>query len=288
MVFKKSFLLILSKIYEFGWKALLSVYPDVEAKSLIKRILEDRYGVSQVDLLVRGESEFKETDRFMGDVEKLVKSIPIQHILGREQFYDRDFVVTKDVLIPRPETQTLIDLVKKYVGERKASILDIGTGSGAIAVSLSCELENAVVSAVDISPEALKVAIENAKTNRAKVTFLQDDILNPKIDYANFDVIVSNPPYVMNCEKEVMRGNVLDYEPQLALFVEDSDPLIFYREITNFAIKQLNENGALFFEINEKFGEEVGEILYQNGFVNVTIEKDFKDKNRFVWGIRKR
>ncbi|MFC0185549.1 release factor glutamine methyltransferase [Pseudarcicella hirudinis] len=262
-----------------------TVYDDNEAKSISYWLLSHFQNLSKTDIFLD-----KKTDKLF-DFEEIIirlkKNEPVQYIIGETEFYGRNFKVTKATLIPRPETEELIQLVsdryKNFTGE-SLKILDIGTGSGCIAVSLAKELPVPEVMAFDISEEALKVAEENARMNDAKVSFLKTDVLN--IDVAQmsekFDIIVSNPPYVTNREAEDMQKNVLDFEPHLALFVEDHDPLIFYRRIAELAGKCLNRNGFCAVEINQAFGKETAEVFKETGFSKVEVIKDLSGRDRFV------
>lgn len=278
----------LTQLYDFAWRSLSGNYSDDEAKAIVKRLFTDKYSISSVGLILRAEEQLANEKMFLADLERAKNGEPIQYIIGKGHFLGRDFAVNASVLIPRPETEELVLLIKDIVEDRKAEILDIGTGSGAIAISLALECQNANVSAIDVSVDALGMAKNNATNNSANVTFLHDDILSPDLTYPLYDIVVSNPPYVRNCEKQMMRGNVLDFEPHLALFVEDADPLIFYDKIATFAYQHLNEKGLIFFEINEMFGSQVGELLDANNFNDINIVKDFNDKDRFVWATKKR
>lgn len=262
-----------------------TVYDNNEAKSISYWLLSHFLNLSKTDIFLD-----KKTDKLF-DFEEIIIRLknnePVQYIIGETEFYGRNFKVTKATLIPRPETEELIQLVsdryKNFTGE-SLKILDIGTGSGCIAVSLAKELPVPEVMAFDISEEALKVAEENARMNDAKVSFLKTDVLN--IDVAQmsekFDIIVSNPPYVTNREAEDMQKNVLDFEPHLALFVEDHDPLIFYRKIAELAGKCLNRNGFCVVEINQAFGKETAEVFKETGFSKVEVIKDLSGRDRFV------
>jgi len=246
-------------------------------------------------------------------VKELLKNRPIQHIIGETEFCGMRFFVNENVLIPRPETEELVNqLVSWSVSQFEVtslkfgvgfpqsfrpkrsevekspaniSILDIGTGSGCIAISLAKLLKDSDITAIDISEKALKVAKKNAETNGVDVRFILDDILSPKsqelIDN-QYDIIVSNPPYVCESEKSGMRANVLYHEPSTALFVSDNDPLVFYRKILEFAQKTLKPNGEVWFEINEKFGKETTELCLAKGFKDVEIIKDFRGRERIV------
>ena len=207
---------------------------------------------------------------------------PIQYILGKTEFYSLKIKVNEHTLIPRPETEQLVDWILK---ENFVSALDIGTGSGCIPIALAKHTD-AKVLAIDVSEDALLIAEENAKNNEVEIDFIHQDILQTN-SLQKVDLIVSNPPYVLESEKEKMQENVLDYEPELALFVEDKNPLIFYKKIASLAFNFLNENGKLFFEINAKFGKETIEMLVDIGFVNIELKKDMNDKDRMIKAIKK-
>ena len=207
---------------------------------------------------------------------------PIQYILGKTEFYGLDIKVNEHTLIPRPETEQLVDWILK---ENFVAALDIGTGSGCIPIALA-KHKDAKVLAIDVSEDALLIAEENAKNNEVEIDFIHQDILQTNY-LQKVDLIVSNPPYVLESEKEKMQENVLDYEPELALFVEDKNPLIFYKKIASLAFNFLNENGKLFFEINAKFGKETIEMLADIGFVNIELKKDMNDKDRMIKAIKK-
>ena len=232
-----------------------------------------------------------ETDTFFKVLEDLKQQKPIQYILGETEFFGLPFKVNKNVLIPRPETEELVDLIIRSVTslevDKPVKILDIGTGSGCIAIALAKNLPNAKVYALDVSKEALKVAKQNAEINKVDINFIEASILDDTCHLAfeaesNFDIIVSNPPYVRNLEKEEIKPNVLDNEPHLALFVEDDNPLLFYREITNFAIKKLKDKGSLYFEINQYLGEETQQLLIDANFEAIELLKDLNGNDRML------
>ena len=207
---------------------------------------------------------------------------PIQYIFGKTEFYGLKIKVNEHTLIPRPETEQLVDWILK---ENFVTALDIGTGSGCIPIALAKNTD-AKVLAIDVSEDALLIAEENAKNNEVEIDFIHQDILQTN-SLQKVDLIVSNPPYVLESEKEIMQENVLDYEPELALFIEDKNPLIFYKKIASLAFNFLNENGKLFFEINAKFGKETIEMLADIGFVNIELKKDMNDKDRMIKAIKK-
>lgn len=269
-------------------KELSPFYDAYEAESFFYLILEDKHRLRQIDLALNHELAFLESDFVVWDslLLQLKKEVPIQYLLGKTHFYGLDFEVNENVLIPRPETEELVEWIIKENSKndksKKLKILDIGSGSGCIAISLAKNIPNAEVYAIDVSKKALETAKKNALNNNVEVTFIQQDILKAEELKYNFDIIVSNPPYVRNLEKEEIKKNVLDYEPHLALFVEDNDALIFYRKIATLAQKNLLENGQLYFEINQYLGEETKELLETLDFKNIELRKDIYDNDRMI------
>jgi len=215
---------------------------------------------------------------------RLKKQEPIQYILGTTEFYGLTFKVNKHTLIPRPETEELVDWVLSNLHDQDSmlDILDIGTGSGCIAISLAKNIPTAIVSGLDVSEKALEIAKENAVKNQVLVSFCQKDILRTTSLEKKYDVIVSNPPYVRQLEKKEMNPNVLDYEPGLALFVPNEDPLLFYRKIAQLAMVSLQTRGWLYFEINEYLSKEMDVLLKEIGFANIEIKKDFREVPRMI------
>jgi release factor glutamine methyltransferase len=218
---------------------------------------------------------------------KLETGEPIQYILGKTEFYGLPFYVNPSVLIPRPETEELVEWAIKSVGDAQlkgGSILDIGTGSGCIAISLKKNFPRCNVSAIDISKEALETANENAKLNEVDIEFIEADMLNLKseIGHSKFEIIISNPPYVTLHDKTQMHTNVNDFEPHTALFVPEDDPLIFYRAIADFAITNVTNDGFLFFEINESLGAETVDLLKVKGFKYIELRKDMVGRHRMI------
>ncbi|SHM62316.1 peptide chain release factor N(5)-glutamine methyltransferase [Flavobacterium chilense] len=272
-------------------KELSPFYDAYEAESFFYLILEDKHQLRQIDLALNHELAFSESDFVLWDslLAQLKKEVPIQYLLGKTNFYGLDFEVNENVLIPRPETEELVEWIikenSKLGGSKKIKILDIGTGSGCIAISLAKNLPNAQVYALDVSKKALETAKRNAVNNRVDVTFLLLNILEEDALKSDFDIIVSNPPYVRNLEKEEIKKNVLDYEPHLALFVEDNDALVFYRKIATLAQKNLLENGQLYFEINQYLGREMNDLLEQMDFKDIELRKDIYDNDRMMKGI---
>jgi len=266
------------------------LYPHEEARAMADRLFEHYFHLSPTQRVLSGTmlTDGAKTLLIQEAVKKLLHNIPLQYILGTAIFMDMEFVVNSSVLIPRPETEELVSLILKYDSERgaehKLQILDIGTGSGCIAIALKRYIPQSNVSAIDISDEALKVAIENADKNEVVINFIEADILDKTHWKAlpKFDLIVSNPPYVTQEEKIHMQPNVLDHEPHMALFVPDDDPLIFYRAILSFSKIKLRKAGALWFEINEIFGDELREMAINQGFKDVIIISDIHKKERFL------
>lgn len=270
-------------------RTLTPIYDAQEAESFFYMILEEYHQMKRVDLALQPEAVFSEmeTENWNATVEKLKQFIPIQYILGKAHFYGLEFEVNENVLIPRPETEELVEWILSNNQINKPTnprILDIGTGSGCIAISLAKNLPNAQVSAIDVSEKALETAKRNAENNEVQVNFMLKDILQTEDLEQQFDIIVSNPPYVRNLEKEEIRQNVLDHEPHLALFVDDHDALIFYRKIADLALKNLSENGELYFEINQYLGKEMMDLLEQKGFRHMELKKDIYGNNRMVFG----
>ena len=276
---------------------LEKIYDSDEANALIMILLEHYFGIDRVKIAIEPELRLSESEMLTLHfaVKELLKNKPIQYILGETEFCGMRFFVEDSVLSPRPETEELVNqLIRQFEvwslefevnSSPSLRILDIGTGSGCIAISLAKLLKNSVVTAVDVSEKALEVAKKNADANDINVRFLLDDILNPQnpeLLNNQFDIIVSNPPYVCESEKSEMRDNVLDYEPSSALFVTDNDPLVFYRKILEFAQKTLKPDGEVWFEINEKFGNEMKNLCLEMGFKNAEIIKDFRERDRIL------
>lgn len=269
-------------------KYILQELPDFfsgsEKEALARCILQDAFGMSLSDILGNKVTKISDEDaqRLRDILLRLHQNEPIQYILGNASFYDMTFVVNPDVLIPRPETEELVQWIIEENRGNAVKIVDMGTGSGCIAVTLAQKLPKAHVTAWDVSGAALCVAKENARRNGVNVLFREVDILHSEHISEPFDVIVSNPPYIGESEKKEMQQNVTDYEPHLALFVPDDDVLIFYRKIAEFALRNLSETGCLFFEINQKRGKETEEMLYQKGFSKVELRRDISGNERMI------
>ncbi|MCD8185283.1 MAG: peptide chain release factor N(5)-glutamine methyltransferase, partial [Rikenellaceae bacterium] len=262
------------------------VYPPEEGRAITFQLFESLLGLRREDIFLLSEAECEPSEAISQAVEQLLHHRPLQYILGETEFYGLPFYVNEKVLIPRPETEELVQwIIHDYKGT-SPRILDIGTGNGAIAVSLAKNLPEASVFAVDISSGALETARENARLNQVNVQFTQADILQEHPE-GIFDVIVSNPPYVRKTEKSLMRRNVLDHEPDIALFVPDDDPLLFYRRIAELAKSRLNDNGTLYFEINEAFGPQIQELLSALGYTEIEIRSDIFGKDRMAKGTKR-
>lgn len=260
-------------------------YDAAEAERFFYISLEELKGWRRMDYLMHPEAIVTETElgQWQDVLQQLEQFRPIQYIFGKAYFYGLEFSVNENTLIPRPETEELVEWIIHENNKRGSfNILDIGTGSGCIPISLSANLPQADVSAIDISVAALAVAKENAVVNNVSVNFIQTDILDADTLPEQYDVIVSNPPYVRNLEKVEIQPNVLDYEPHLALFVDDADPLVFYRKIAQLAKVYLKPGGRLYYEINQYLGPETVALLEQTGFVNVVLRKDFMGNDRMI------
>jgi len=266
------------EIYRQITRQLTAAYPDREAQALARMVMEERYNLSQTDLLLDKDSNLSADDHteLTNIVNRLLQHEPIQYVLGTARFCGRDFHVEPGVLIPRPETEELVQLIvrRHAKNSKQLGVLDIGTGSGCIAISLALELPLSGVSAWDISQEALHIAQGNAERLHAEVEFKKEDILHPEPTSQQWDIIVSNPPYVRRLEAREMDPNVLDYEPHLALFVPDDDALRFYRAIARFAGCHLSAGGQLYLEINQYLPDETARLIAEYGFSSVEIHTD--------------
>ena len=280
--------------YNELWRQLTQVYDDYEAKAIARMVYEVRFGLMPSDLFIGKDTQLSTDDqKLLAEItQRLLTGEPVQYVLGEAEFGGRTFHVESGVLIPRPETFELCQWIldeergKKEEG-RNTSILDIGTGSGCIACTLAAELSDAEVTAWDISDDALRIATENAKRTNVHVSFEKVDVLNTSLlnrerPSTGLDIIVSNPPYICNKERATMERNVLEHEPELALFVPDGDPLLFYRTIARFAAKALNPSGALYFEINPLYVSEMQQMLSEEGFSHTEIRNDQFGKQRFT------
>jgi release factor glutamine methyltransferase len=279
---------------------LQTIQEDAEIESFFFILTEFLHNLKRIDVSLHPDFEVSESDfeKWNTIISELKTEKPIQYITGEAWFYGLRFEVNENTLIPRPETEELVEWIIESQKSKaqnliiqksnNLTILDIGTGSGCIPIALKKEIPSAQVSAIDISEKALERARKNALNNQVEVNFIQQDILqssNLQISKSSnllFDVIVSNPPYVRNLEKHEIKKNVLDYEPHLALFVDDSDALLFYRKIAQLTLKSLTPNGKLFFEINQYLAKETVELVEQLGFKNIELRKDFMGNDRMI------
>ena len=274
-----------SQIKKIFHQQLKEIYIENEIDSLFFIALEYVISISKIEYILQKEEEISEEKlielKFI--LEELTKNKPIQYITKNAYFYGLNFYVNEKVLIPRQETNELVDWVLMSVTHSKPiKILDIGTGSGCIAITLKKNLPLSEVFAIDISNEAIQVAQKNANNNEVEINFLQKNILEINDLQKKFDIIISNPPYVRELEKLEMAPNVLDNEPHLALFVPDNNPLLFYEKITEIALKNLTEDGMLFFEINQYLSAETKKMIENKGFKNVTLRKDLQENYRMI------
>lgn len=259
-------------------------YGEREANAILNNLLYHVFKYSKADLLFKGADEIEpEKENYLLDaLTRLMNNEPLQYITGQAYFYDLVFEVNPAVLIPRPETEELADWIIHYQKKNAPKILDIGTGSGCIAVTLAKYIPDATVTAIDISVEACNIAKKNSLHNEVTVEVVPIDILKNKFQRKKFDIIVSNPPYIPEKEKTEMSKNVVDFEPSVALFVPDETPLLFYDKISEFALKHLRRKGNLFFEIHENYSAEVSRLLEEKGYKNIVVKKDLQGKDRMI------
>lgn len=268
---------------------LTPLYGPDEARAVVDRLAEDKYEIGRLERVLNGDLFFPRGDEWEDDLRRLARWEPVQYVVGRTEFFGRSFELTRDTLIPRGETEELVRAI--LAGPVQRRVLDIGTGSGAIAVTLAVEWgADTCVEAWDISEGALTVAARNAEALGAggRVRFVRRDVLGdrpPGPETEKFDLVVSNPPYVLDSERAEMRANVVDYEPEGALYVPDDDPLRFYRTIAQLPL--LKSGGELWFEINERFGSQTRELLQGLGYADVRVMRDLYGRERFVRGVRR-
>lgn len=279
--------------YSEIWHRIATSYEDGEARAIARILIEELFGLSYTDIVCGATDQLSADDTLRLDtaVRRIEQGEPLQHVLGYADFCGNHFGVNASVLIPRPETEWLVDEGERLMnGASNAAhpapkrILDIGTGSGCIAISLKLRLGEAYVEAWDISEEALRTAESNAKALKAEVAFCKRDALRAEESIAPWDLIVSNPPYICDSERAGMDDNVLLHEPHTALFVPDDDPLRFYRAIARYALRSLNNGGSLLFECNTRYAEATGEMMREMGFEDVTVNDDCFGLPRFVKG----
>ena len=297
--------MILKEFKSFFSDTLSEIYPKTEIDTFFFLLMEEKLNLQRIDTVLK--PNFLIVDGILPELKKITKRLqkeePIQYILGKTEFYGLPFIVDKNTLIPRPETEELVEWVLEEVIKLqscnvvKLSILDIGTGTGCIPVSLAKNLNDVQISAIDVSSDALKIAKQNANLNNVDVSFFEMNILETenlntvakekrlkqvKHKATKLDIIISNPPYVRELEKVEINNNVLQNEPHLALFVDDNNPLIFYKKIADLAKQHLTKNGLLFFEINQYLGKETVEMLQQKGFKNIELKKDLFGNDRML------
>ncbi len=283
--------MLLKDIQTIFHKELDAEYGSHEVDSFFNILINYYLSLERITLVLEPDLNLTKTEEqpLFEALARLKNHEPIQYIIGETEFFGLNFKVNQHTLIPRPETEELVELIINNVAsikvEKSLNILDVGTGTGCIAISLANKLPNAQVTAIDISDEALQIAKQNALNNEVQIKFIKADILNKDdIDSKDqkFDIIVSNPPYVRNLEKAEMKKNVLNYEPSSALFVSDDNPLLFYKAIVEFTVDNLKENGLLFFEINQYLGQETKGLLAEYGFKNIQLKKDIFGNDRMV------
>lgn len=272
-------------------KTLDEEYPLQEVNSFFHMLTQAFIGVTRLEIALDPERGILDAEKqqFEDATKRLLQHEPVQYIIGKTEFFGLEFRVDKHVLIPRPETEELVQWIIddwKTSEKKQLSILDIGTGSGCIAVSLAKNFPQAKVTAIDVSEEALKIAKNNAEINEVEVEFILADILDMEVLPQNFDIIVSNPPYVRELEKKAMQRNVLEHEPGLALYVKDENPLLFYEKITKLARMSLEKEGNLYFEINQYLQQETAELLKKQDFIPES-RKDLFGNERMLKGILK-
>ena len=261
---------------------LSSIYEMDELNSIFNLLSEDYLKIPRSKILLADEIDLNESNQnlFSSALERLKTHEPIQYVLGKTTFMNLEFKVNSSVLIPRPETEELVRLMLKEDLDGK-EVLDIGTGSGCIAISLTKNLHNAKVCALDISKDALEVALENAELNNVNIEFIHADIFEYQSD-KKYDVIVSNPPYVLESEKMLMKQNVLNYEPEIALFVDDVSPLKYYESVIKFSLNNLNSQGQIFFETNENYKDELNKLAQNYEYNIIEFKLDINNKNRIL------
>lgn len=280
----------LPQIKDHFFKELEHLYPETEIESFMQLILEHHFGIRRIDLALNPELKTRSwnAEPFKKAVRELLDEKPIQYIIGSAEFAGMSFSVNESVLIPRPETEELVKWVADSAKEiRSPEILDIGTGSGCIPIALAKCLPASKVQALDISKYALDTARKNAERLKADVMFFEQDILSQARLKETYDIIVSNPPYVRKSETSKMRKNVVRFEPELALFVSDHDPLEFFRRIGEHGLISLKPGGMLFFEINEFLGDKTVRLLSDQGYSDILLKKDIYDKDRMIRAVKK-
>lgn len=281
----------IQQISDFIIKNLSTEVGVREAKAMRRILLEDLAGKSEIEALINPDKELEPElcERIENAVERIVRGEPIQYVVGSAYFHGLHLNVEPGVLIPRPETSQLVDIITdRFDCKNDLRVLDVGTGSGAIAVALSRSLPFCQITAIDISPVAIKVAESNCQKFKIKnIRLFQQNILKSGLPDGIFDIIVSNPPYVVESEKDAMEDRVVKFEPEIALFVPDKNPLVFYRKIAMDALNQLSSGGTVFFEINPRYSSELKNMMQMLGFSDIEIQKDMNGKDRFLSAIKR-
>ena len=284
----------IKKFRDYFNKTLKKIYPTSEIDTFLFLLLEEYLNFKRIDVVLKSNFEISPEDLILlkSSTKLLEQEIPIQYILGKTEFYGFPFILNEHVLIPRPETEELITSILEKVlktktfhtnaKEKQLKILDIGTGSGCIPISLKKSLPFAEITAIDVSNEALTIAKKNTVLNKVDINLTQQDILKTTSLNQLYDIIVSNPPYVRESEKKEIKNNVLNNEPHMALFVKDNNPLVFYNKIAELAKNHLSENGTLFFEINQYLGKETVELIKLKGFNKIQLKKDIFGRDRII------
>ena len=284
----------IKKFRDYFNKTLKKIYPTSEIDTFLFLLLEEYLNFKRIDVVLKSNFKISPEDLILlkSSTKLLEQEIPIQYILGKTEFYGFPFILNEHVLIPRPETEELITSILEKVlktktfhtnaKEKQLKILDIGTGSGCIPISLKKSLPFAEITAIDVSNEALTIAKKNTVLNKVDINLTQQDILKTTSLNQLYDIIVSNPPYVRESEKKEIKNNVLNNEPHMALFVKDNNPLVFYNKIAELAKNHLSENGTLFFEINQYLGKETVELIKLKGFNKIQLKKDIFGRDRII------
>lgn len=284
--------MILKNFKELLKSSLESIYPETETDSFFFLLIDEYLDLQRIDFTLNPDFLITKSKLQIlnNALEKLKNEEPIQYIIGKTEFYGYPFLVDNNTLIPRPETEELVEWVifeaTKFSSKNSLKILDIGTGTGCIPISIAKKLPNASITSIDVSPHALKIAKKNAELNNVKINFIEADILKTVTLPEKFDIIVSNPPYVRELEKKEIQNNVLQNEPHLALFVSNENPLIFYEKIADLATQHLSKNGLLFFEINQYLGKETQHLLEKKQFINIELKKDLFKNYRMTKSSR--
>lgn len=276
------------ELFQAVFEKIKDIYPESEAKSIALLLLSEKYGIDRTTVLANQIIVFNQDqyNDLLDETRRLSAGEPVQYVIGSAHFYGLTLKVTPDVLIPRPETEELIDLVIREAPSGSMKILDIGTGSGCIALALKSALKESEIYAMDISEAALSVARENSQNCGLPLYFIHDDILAGSLPPGDFDIWISNPPYVRESERTLMHDNVVNHEPPGALFVPDNDPLLFYREILRKGQKCLKPGGRIYFEINESFGREIQYLFEEQGYRGGRVMRDMNGKDRMAAAVK--